>query len=85
MNLGPLEPLARQSASANKKFNSAVDLLYAYAHYPLNEETICLTSFSSGDKLYAFIKGFYGLKGLLNFLTNQMYTYFQKFNDPGFA
>ena len=41
--------------------------MYAYAHAPLDEETITLTSFSSGDKLYAFSRGFYGLKGLPNF------------------
>ena len=35
-----------------------------YAHTPLDEETIKLTGFSSGDKLYTFIRGFYGLKGL---------------------
>ena len=27
--------------------------MYAYAHKPLDEETIKLTGFSSGDKLYA--------------------------------
>ena len=41
--------------------------MYAYAHTPLDEETKTLNSFSSGDKLYAFIRGFYGLKGLPNF------------------
>ena len=46
--------------------------MYAYAHTPLDEETIKLTGFSSGDKLYAFIRGFYGLKGLPNFFTKQM-------------
>ena len=39
--------------------------MYAYAHTPLDEETIKLTSLSSGDKLF-FIRGFYGLKGLPN-------------------
>ena len=47
--------------------------MYAYAHTPLDEETIKLTGFSSGDKLYAFIRGFYGLKGLPNFFTKQIY------------
>ena len=28
--------------------------MYAYAHAPIDEETITLTSFSSGDKLYSF-------------------------------
>ena len=59
--------------------------MYAYAHAPLDEETITLTSFSSGDKLYAFIRGFYGLKGLPNFSTKQMYSFFQKLIDQGFA
>ena len=59
--------------------------MYAYAHAPLDEETITLTSFSSGDKLYAFIRGFYGLKGLPNFFTKQMYSFFQKLIDQGFA
>ena len=38
--------------------------MYAYAHTPLDEETINFAGFSFGDKLYAFIRGFYGLKGL---------------------
>ena len=66
----PIEPLAPQLARANKKYKSTFDLMYAYAHTPLDEETIKLTGFSSGDKLYAFIRGFYGLKGLPNFFTN---------------
>ena len=63
----PIEPLAPQLARANKKHKSAIDLMYAYAHAPLDEETTTFTSFSSGDKLYAFTRGFYGLKGLPNF------------------
>ena len=55
------EPLAPQLARANKKYKSAIDLMYAYAHEPLDEDTIKLISFSSGDKLFAFIRGFYGL------------------------
>ena len=51
--------------------------MYAYAHTPLDEETIKLTSFSSGDKLFAFIRSFYGLKGLPNFFTKQMSTFFK--------
>ena len=46
--------------------------MYAYAHTPLDEETIKLTGFSSADKPYAFIRGFYGLKGHPNFFTKQM-------------
>ena len=46
--------------------------MYAYAHTPLDEET----GFSSGDKLYAFIRGFYGIKRLQIFFTKQMSTFF---------
>ena len=60
----PIEPLSPQLARAKKKFKCAIDLMYAYAQAPLDEETISLTSFSSGDKQYIFIRGMYGLKGL---------------------
>ena len=81
----PIEPLAPQLARANKKYKSAIDLMYAYAHTPLDEDTIKLTSFSSGDKLFAFIRGFYGLKGLPNFFTKQMSTFFETLIEQGFA
>ena len=55
--------------------------MYAYAHNPLDEETIKLTGFSSGDKLYTFIRGFYVLKGLPNFFTKQMSTFFRSLID----
>ena len=55
--------------------------MYAYAHTPLDEETIKLTGFSYGDKSYAFIRGFYGLKGLPNFFTKQMSTFFRPLID----
>ena len=55
--------------------------MYAYAHTPLDEKTIKLTGFSSGDKLYAFIRGFYGLKRLPNFFTKQMSTFFRSLID----
>ena len=54
----PIEPLAPQLARANKKYKSTFDLMYAYAHTPIDEETIKLTGFSSGDKLYAFTVDF---------------------------
>ena len=59
--------------------------MFAYAHTPLDEDTIKLTSFSSGDKLFAFIRGFYGLKGLPNFFTKQMSTFFKTLIEQGFA
>ena len=58
--------------------------MYAYAHNPLNEETIKRTSFSSGDKLFAFIRGFYGLKGLPNFFKKQMSSLFKTPIEQGF-
>ena len=80
-----IELLARQLARANKKFKCAIDLINAYAHTPLDEETIKLTSFSSCDKLFAFIRGFYGLKGLPNFFTKQMSSFFETLKEQGFA
>ena len=81
----PIETLAPQLARANKKYKSEFDLMYAYAHAPLDEETIKLTSFSSGDKYFAFIRGFYGLKGLPNFFTKQMSSFFKTLIEQGFA
>ena len=81
----PIEHFAPQLARANKKYKCAIDLMYAYAHTPLDEETIKLTSFSSGDKLFAFIRGIYGLKGLPNFFTKQRSTFFKTLIEQGFA
>ena len=55
--------------------------MYAYAHTPLDEETIKLTGFSTGDKVYDFIRGFYGLNGLPIFFTKQMSTFFRPLID----
>ena len=49
------------------------------------QSTIKLTSFSSGDKLFAFIRGFYYFEGLLNFFTKQMSTFFETLIEQGFA
>ena len=76
MNLGLLN-LSRHK--------SAIDLMYAYAHTPLEEDTIKLTSFSSGDKPLAFKRGFYGLKGLPNLFTKQKSTFFITLIEQGFA
>ena len=81
----PIEPLAPQLARTNKKYNCALDLIKAYAHTPLDEKTIKLTNFSSGDKLFAFIRGFYGSKGLPNFFKKQMSTFFKTLIEQGSA
>ena len=41
----PIEPLAPQLARADKKYKSIIDSMYAYAHTPLDEETIKLRIF----------------------------------------
>ena len=68
----PLELVGKQLARANEKHKSAIDLLYAYAHATLDDETIKSTRFLSGVKLFAFNRGFYGLKVLPFFFTQQM-------------
>ena len=78
----PIEPLALQLACAIKKYKCAIDSLYAYAHTPFDEKTIKL---SSGDKLFALIRGFHGLKGLPNFFTKQMSSFFKTLIEQGFA
>ena len=52
--------------------------MYAYAHTLFDEETIELTSFSSGEKQFAFIRGFYGLKRVRKFFIKQMSSFFSK-------
>ena len=59
--------------------------MYAYALTPLDEKTVKPTSFSSGDKLFAFIRRFYELKGLSNFFTKQMPAFFKTLKEKGFA
>ena len=81
----PIEHLAPQLTRANIKIKCAIDLMYAYPHTPLDEETIKLANFSSGDKLFAFIRSFYGLKGLPNFFTKQMSSFFKTLIEQGFA
>ena len=81
----PIEPIVPQLSRATKKYKCAIDLLYAYAHTPFDEETIKLTTFSSGDNLFAFIRGFYGLNGLPNFFTQQMSSFFRTPIEQCFA
>ena len=67
----PIKPFAPQFARANIKDKCAIDVMYAYARTPLDKETIKLTISSSCDKLFAFIRGFYGLQELPNSLQNK--------------
>ena len=55
--------------------------MYAYAHTPLDEENMKLTSFSKS----AFIRGFYGLKVLPSFITKQMSSFFGTLIKQGFT
>ena len=59
--------------------------MYTYAHVPFDEETIKLTSFSSFDKFFAFIRCFYGFEGLPNVFTKQMSSFIEKLIERGFA
>ena len=76
-NFWPLEPLATQVALENEKHKAAIDPLYPYAHAILDDETIKLTRFPTADQLLAFIRKFYGLKGLPNFFLQQMSLFFK--------
>ena len=69
----PREPLATQLARGNKKYKSAIDLTYAYGKATLDNGTNKQTRFSSGDNIFAFIRGFYVLEGLPNFFIKQMF------------
>ena len=80
-----IEQLAPHLARAHEKYKCAIDSMYAYAHTPFDEETIKFTNFSSSDKLLSFIRGFYGLKGLPNFFTKQMFSFFKTLIEQGFA
>ena len=59
--------------------------MYAYTHTPLDEKTIKLTSFSPGDKLFAFIRGFSGLKRLPNLFTKQVSSFVKILIEPNLA
>ena len=59
--------------------------MYANAHIPLDGETIKLTSVASGDKLFAFIRDFYELKGLPIVFTKQISNFFKTLIEQGFA
>ena len=59
--------------------------MYAYAVTPLDEKTIKLNNFSSGDKLFASIRGFFGLIGLPNIFTKRMSNFFKTLIEQGFA
>ena len=72
----PLDPSPTQLSRADKKYMSAFHHLCAYAHATLDNEPTKITGFSLEDKLLAFIRGFYGLKGLNNFFTKQVSLFF---------
>ena len=59
--------------------------MYAYAITLLDGKTMKLAIFSSGDKHFAFIRGFFGLKGLPNSFTKQMSSFFKTLIDQSFA
>ena len=52
-----------------------------YAH--VDEETISLTSFASGDKVYAFLEDSMVLKDSHCLFTKQMFSFFEQFIYQG--
>ena len=73
----PLDPLTTQTARANKKHNSTINLTFACACATLDDENIKLTGFSSGEKIIAFIRIFQGLQSLPNFFTQTNVSVFE--------
>ena len=75
----PIKPLAPQLARAKKKYKCAIDLMYAYAHTPIDEETIKLTGFSSNDNSLHSLEVFMDLKDY------QTSCFFRSLREQGFA
>ena len=75
----PIEPLAPQPqlAGANKKFKSAINLMYAYAHAPLDEETIFSPVSPLEVNYMLSFEAFMVLKDSQNFSPNKC-THFSK-------
>ena len=65
----PLEPIQMIMTRTNGKYFTVSELSSAYHQIPLSDETQKLTSFSIGGKQYTYVRGFYGLCGLPNFLA----------------
>ena len=75
------EYLATQLARTNEKCISAINFMYACAHATLDAQTLKLIGFSSGDKIFAIIRGFCGLKSLPIFFQTTDVHFLQKL-DP---
>ena len=75
-----IEPLPPQLPRANK---CAIDPIYAYAYIPLDEETIKLTSFSSGDKL--LLSEAFTVLNDFQFFTEQMLKFIKTLIEQGVA
>ena len=78
-----LKFLATQLARAESKHKPAIDLMYAYAHTTLDDETYKFNGFISDDKLFAFIKLCYDLKGPSVFFTQQLSVSFKDLIHQG--
>ena len=77
----PLELLATQLPGENKKYKSAIDLMYAYAHATLLDEAGKLTGFLPGDTFLAFIKRLFLLQKSSLFFHTTDISVFQRL-DP---
>ena len=68
-NSWPPEPVQLIMTRVNGKVFSVTDLSCAYHQVPLSPETQKSTSFLIGGRQYTYTRGFYGLCGLPNFLS----------------
>ena len=79
MNLGPVK-LSIHNWPKQKKLKLASDLVFAYAHVPLD---FALTGFLSTDKRFAICTSFYDFKSLLTSLAEKISFFFNHLNDAG--
>ncbi len=74
----PLEPLNMLLNRIHGEYFSSTDMSSAYHPVPLSEDAQRLVSFVIGDKQYKYVRGFYGLSGLPDFISRLMITHFRE-------
>ena len=73
-----MEPLATQFARTNKKYKSAIDPKNADAHAIIDDETMKLTAFSSGDSFWLLLEVVMALNVFLTFSQNKCLSCLKK-------
>ena len=59
--------------------------MFAFSHATVDDETLKLTGFSTGDNIFAFISGFFVLKSLPMFFSQQLSLVFKDLIPKGSA